>query len=122
MILPAGAADAELLEVVRITDPMGWFGWTDTVPGETVALWTDAQSVLAQVAALPSGTLMRCFSPRFALRAHAGTAVLFELAFCFSCERVGLYSTGGRSATQTFDPASPPAVELLRRFRESPTA
>ncbi|MFE0458415.1 hypothetical protein ACFW1A_04025 [Kitasatospora sp. NPDC058965] len=119
MILPAGAGTADLLEVVRITDPMGWFGWTDSVPGETLDLWTDAQPVLDLVAAMPAGTRMRCFSPRYALRAHADAGVLFEIAFCFECQVAGLYSTAGKLASQTFDPAAAPAVDLLRRFRRA---
>jgi hypothetical protein len=125
MLLPTTADAIELLEVVRITDPVGWFAWTDTVPGETVGIWEDAQQVLAQVAAMPPGTRMRCFSPRFALRAHTGEhpvfphQVLFEIAFCFGCEVARFYgpAVSGNLMSQTFDPGSAHAEELLRRFR-----
>ncbi|WP_035841444.1 hypothetical protein [Kitasatospora azatica] len=125
MLLPTTANLVELIEVVRIADPVGWYAWTDTVPGETIGLWEDAQQVLAQLEALPPGTKMRCFTPRFALRAHTGqhpdfpNQVLFEIAFCFQCEDAWFFGPAvtRESARQTFDPDSPPARELLRRFR-----
>ncbi|WP_329587094.1 hypothetical protein OG500_37465 [Kitasatospora sp. NBC_01250] len=127
MLLPTTADLVELVEAVRITEPHGWYQWTDTVPGETVGLWDDAQEVLALVAGLPASTRTRCFSPGFAVRAHTGPGqvfsgqVLFEIAFCFHCHAAWFYGQAvtPNLARQTFDPASAPARELLRRFRES---
>jgi hypothetical protein len=125
MLLPTTADLIERLEVVRITDPMGWPGWTDTVQGETVGHWPDAREVLALVAKLPRGTGMRCFTPGYALRAWTGAhpvfpeQVLFEIAFCFSCQRARCYGPAvtGDLEHQTFGPDSEPGRELLRRFR-----
>ncbi|MEU9073309.1 hypothetical protein ACFYUY_00445 [Kitasatospora sp. NPDC004745] len=127
MLLPTTADLIERLEVVRIDDPFGWYAWKDTVPGETIGWWEDAREVLADVAALPMGTRMRCFTPGFALRAHTGRhpvfpeQVLFEIAFCFECQGVRLYGPAvtGDLAYQTFDPGSARARELLRRFGEA---
>ncbi|MET8625724.1 hypothetical protein ABZW30_18580 [Kitasatospora sp. NPDC004669] len=125
MLIPTTANLIERIEAVRITDPLGWHAWMDGVPGETIGFWEDAQEVLALVAALPAGTRMRCFTPGFALRAHAGRhpvfpeQVLFEIAFCFRCQGAWLYGPAVTKdlAHQTFDPDSIPARELLLRFR-----
>jgi hypothetical protein len=130
VLLPTTADLIELVEAVRITEPHGWPGWTDSVPGETIGMWEDAQELLALVAGIPAGEGMRCFSPGFALRARTGghpvfpEQVLFEIAFCFQCNKAWFYGPAvtAQLAHQTFDPSSGPARELLRRFQKSAKA
>ncbi|MER7701909.1 hypothetical protein ABTX81_03260 [Kitasatospora sp. NPDC097605] len=125
MLLPTTADLIEIVEVVRITDPHGWPAWEDSVPGDTIGIWEDAQEVLTQVAGIPPGVRMRCFIPGFALRARTGRhpvfpeQVLFEIAFCFDCRAVRLYGPAVTRdiAYQTFDPDSIEARDLRRRFQ-----
>ncbi|GAA0657444.1 hypothetical protein GCM10010193_05150 [Kitasatospora atroaurantiaca] len=121
MLLPATADEIVLLEAVRITDSRDRHLWTDTVPGERVGLWDDAQEVLALIRDIPASEPMRCFSPGYAIRAHAADGKrLFDIAFCFRCHRAVFYGPDAPAeASQTMDPTSAPALELLRRFRES---
>ncbi|MFC9330363.1 hypothetical protein [Kitasatospora sp. NPDC057015] len=130
MLLPTTSAMTGLVEAVRIHDPHGWSSGTSTPPDESIAHWEDAQEVLALVAALPSSPAMRCFIPGYAIRAHCEPGrlfegqVLFEIAFCFQCRwaRFRGPAVTADIASQAFDPASAPALELLRRFRESAAA
>jgi len=122
MLLPATADRIALVEAVRITDSRDRHLWTDTVPGETIGLWDDdAQEVLTLISDIPASSRMRCFNPGYAIRAHtAGGKRSFDIAFCFSCHWAVFYGPDAPAeARQTMDPASAPAIELLRRFRES---
>ena len=74
---------------------------------------------LGLVASLPEAEQMRCFIPRFGIRVRAGATVLAEVAFCFSCHNAKAFPSAHTPDLPdwfTFDPASPPAQELLRLF------
>jgi hypothetical protein len=112
-----------VIDVVEIAaeQARGWAGRT-AVPGAVVDSWGGEQvgAVLSLVTALPEAEQMRCFVPRYALRLRDAAAVLAEIAFCFRCRNGATVSfepgfvVPGRF---TFDPDSPPAVELLSLFR-----
>jgi hypothetical protein len=90
--------------------------------GDSVALWDDdhARQVLALIADVPGSELYRCFIPGWGIRAHSPTDLLFEIAFCFRCHGARLWGPSvpaGEQGIHGFDPESPPALELLRRFR-----
>lgn len=120
MLLPATRPRTELVEVVRITDPMRHLTAAD-LAGDEVALWEgeQAEQALSLIADLPGSELYRCFVPGWGIRAHSSTDLLFEIAFCFRCHGARMWGpdvpAGQRS--QTFDADGPAALELLRRFR-----
>ena len=120
MLLP-DIDDVELIEVVHVTDSNRY--WNDQdLAGDVVAIWESdqARDVLALVAELPGSERYRCFFPVWGIRAHSLTGVLFEIAFCYQCHGAALSGPAvapGHRGIHTFDPDSPPAQELLRRFR-----
>ncbi|PLW73241.1 hypothetical protein GQS52_11340 [Streptomyces sp. SCUT-3] len=121
MLLPVDADQVLLVEAVRLARAPGR-PFPETVVGEELAVWVEgeAEQVLGLIADLPDGERYRCFTPRYGVRAHGNTDVLFEAVFCFSCN--GALFTGpsvpaGMRGIRTFDADSPPARELLRRFR-----
>lgn len=121
MMLPPVQETTELIEVVRITDPMGHLTSSHLV-GDEVAIWEAAEvsGALALIGAVPDSELYRCFVPGWGIRAHGATGLLFEIAFCFRCNGArlwGLSVPAELEGIQGFDPDSPPALELLDRFR-----
>ncbi|MFE4425250.1 hypothetical protein [Streptomyces sp. NPDC056817] len=124
MLLPPTHSKVELIEVVRITDPARHLTSQD-LAGDDVALWEGGQAhqVLALIADLPSSELHRCFLPGWGIRAHSSTGLLFEIAFCFRCHAARIWGPGLAVEHQgdTFDPGSPAALQLLRRFRSCVT-
>lgn len=123
MLLPLAHEKTELIEVVRITDPVRHLSAEDLV-GDDVAIWesTQANQVLTLIKDLPSSELHRCFIPGWGIRAHSATDLLFQVAFCFRCHGARLWGPGvpaAQTGIHTFDPDSPPARELLERFRGS---
>jgi hypothetical protein len=121
MLLPAASAQTELIEVVRITlamrDP-----FSDALAGEDVALWAsdEVQQTPALIIDLPEGEKRRCFSPGWGIRAHGPTALLFEIAFCFSCNGARLWGPevpAEHESIHAFDADSPSGRALLTRFR-----
>lgn len=123
MLLPITHKTAELIEVVRITDPIRHFGAED-LTGDEVAPWEAPQvdQVLALVGDLPDGEMRRCFSPGWGIRVHGATGLLYQLAFCFHCHGIRLWGPevpDGQQGLHSFDADSAPAQELLRRFREA---
>ncbi|MEU5308454.1 hypothetical protein [Streptomyces sp. NPDC021562] len=119
MQLPLNHGETELIEVVRITDPLRHLSSQD-LAGDTAALWEgdQAQQALSLIADLPEGELYRCFLPGWGIRAHSSTRQLFEIAFCFRCHGARLWGPGlpAGQQGQTFDAKSPAARELLDRF------
>ncbi|MFC8202111.1 hypothetical protein ACFUTV_43060 [Streptomyces sp. NPDC057298] len=123
MMLPPGQEKTELLEVVRITDPRRHHNAEDLV-GDEVAIWEAAQvsDALALISSVPAGELHRCFIPGWGIRAHSATDLLFQIAFCFQCHAARLWGPGVPAeldGIHGFDPDTLPALELLRRFRDS---
>lgn len=123
MLLPPTYGKTELMEVVRIDDPLRHVDSED-LAGVTVALWERdrAQQALSLIAGLPSGEQSRCFLPGWGIRAHDTTHQLFEIAFCFRCHGARAWGPDLPLARrrQSFDAESPAALELLRRFRSGP--
>ncbi|MER6914573.1 hypothetical protein ABT354_23110 [Streptomyces sp. NPDC000594] len=123
MMLPPVQERAELIEVVRITDPGRQLGAAD-LTGDEVAIWEAdrARDALTLIGSLPDSELHRCFIPGWGIRAHGATDLLFRIAFCFQCHAARLWGPGvptDMAGTHSFDPDSPPARELLRRFRDA---
>ncbi|MBM9509458.1 hypothetical protein [Actinacidiphila acididurans] len=123
MLLPPVHEKTELIEVVRITDPMRHLSAADLV-GDDVAIWEGAEvgDALALISSLPDSERYRCFAPGWGIRAHSATDLLFQIAFCFQCHGARLWGPGlpaGSEEFQDFDPDSPPALELLQRFRHA---
>ncbi|MFD7975520.1 hypothetical protein [Streptomyces sp. NPDC059071] len=120
MLLPLTPARPELIEVVRITDPVRHLTSGD-LSGDTVAIWAgdEIREALDLITDLPGDELYRCFLPGWGIRAHSATDQLFEVAFCFRCHgaRVWGPDVTAEQRRQTFDAQSPAARELLRRFR-----
>ncbi|MEE4420693.1 hypothetical protein [Streptomyces bugieae] len=120
MLLPLTHVQADLLEVVRITDPARHLTSED-LTGDTVAIWESdqAQQALTLIADLPGGEMYRCFLPGWGVRARSSSDLLFEIAFCFRCHGARIWSSDVPTGKQgqTFDAESPAARELLRRFR-----
>jgi hypothetical protein len=120
MLLPLTHLEAELIEVVRITDPARHLT-SRSLEGETVGLWGggEAREAFELIAGLPAGERHRCFLPGWGIRAHGCAGPLFEIAFCFRCHGARVWGpdlpAGRRS--QAFDGECPAARELLRRFR-----
>ncbi|MFF3517591.1 hypothetical protein [Streptomyces sp. NPDC002573] len=81
MLLPLAHVKTELIEVVRITDPMRHLSAEDLV-GDDVAIWgsTQANQVLTLIKDLPGSELHRCFIPGWGIRAHSATDLLFQVA------------------------------------------
>ncbi len=123
MQLPAPAvAVTALIEVVRISGLPGRKG--GPYPGEVVAHWAgdEIDGLFALVEALPGSVRHRCgFSPGWGIRAYDDDldAVLFEAAFCFSCDEVRMHGGAVPPAlcTQFFDSGAAQAEALLVRFR-----
>jgi hypothetical protein len=120
MLLPAVAAQAELIEVLRINGPMMPF--PRSIPGELIGLWDGEEAARAHTLAreLPAGERMRCFVPGYGIRAHDAGGLLFEIAFCFACNGALCLGPGipkELRGIQPFDPDSMPGQELLRRIR-----
>ncbi|MFF2375024.1 hypothetical protein ACFVUW_11640 [Streptomyces xiamenensis] len=123
MLLPPVQDQTELIEVVRITDGMRHLSAPDLV-GDDVAIWEAAQisSALTLISSVPDSELYRCFNPCWGIRAHSATCLLFQIAFCFQCHGARLWGPdvpAGSDGIHGFDPDSPPALELLQRFRAS---
>ncbi|MFE7590869.1 hypothetical protein ACFU6K_15845 [Kitasatospora sp. NPDC057512] len=123
MLLPDAASQASRIEVVRIADPVSAHGW-DSVTGEVLTVWETGhlRQALELMGALPEGDLRRCFAPGYGIRAHGPGGLLFGISFCFSCHGVWLAGPEVPSdlhGMQAFDADSPPARELLHRFRTS---
>ncbi|MFI5803124.1 hypothetical protein [Streptomyces sp. NPDC051561] len=123
MLLPSAHAQTELIEVVRITpdvnDPL-----PKTMTGEELAIWDaeEAREALALVKELPGSQPGPTFVPGWGLRVHGARGVLFEIAFSYDCHAARVWGPGmphKQEGIYSFDPDSAPAVELLRRFRES---
>lgn len=119
MLLPSPAQRIERFECVRITDIETQL-WTG-VPGETIGAWTgqDVTAVAELISRLPDGEMYRCFVPRYGIRAHGADAVLFEIAFCFRCHGALTLRPGHQERDEftAFDADSPPAQDLLGRFK-----
>ena len=125
MLLPLAHTKTELIEVVRITDPMRHLSSEDLV-GDDVAIWegTLTDEVLALMKDLPGSESYRCFIPGWGIRAHSATDLLFQVAFCFRCHGARLWGPSvpaAQSGIHSFDADSLPARELLERFRGSET-
>ncbi|MGW1348007.1 hypothetical protein [Streptomyces sp. sk2.1] len=123
MLLPNTREKAELIEVVRITDPMRLLG-SEGLTGDEVALWEDprTEQTLALISGLPDGELHRCFFPGWGVRVHGADGLLFRLAFCFDCHGVRLWGPGvpdGQEGIRGFDADSASARELLQLFRDA---
>ncbi|MFS4094202.1 hypothetical protein [Streptomyces sp. AF1A] len=120
MLLPLTHEKTERIEVVRITDPVRHLS-SENLAGDTAAIWSgdQAQQALSLIADLPGSEQYRCFFPGWGIRAHSSTDQLFEIAFCFRCHgaRVWGPEVPAEQRGQTFDAKSPPALELLHRFR-----
>ncbi|MET9916759.1 hypothetical protein ACFV1C_08445 [Streptomyces sp. NPDC059605] len=126
MLLPITREKAELIEVVRIADPIRHFGSED-LTGDEVALWEAPRTdrILALIDDLPDSELHRCFSPGWGIRVHGADGLLLQLAFCFSCHGIRLWGPGvpdEQEGLHGFDPDSAPARELLQRFRDAGSA
>ncbi len=111
----------EQIDVVAVALDDEWSRWPG-VPGEVIGTWAGdrVRGALELVAALPEAEQMRCFVPRYGLRLRAGSLVLAEVAFCFSCHNAMVFPSDRLPHLPrwfTFDPDSPPARELLRLFR-----
>ncbi|MET8957404.1 hypothetical protein [Streptomyces sp. NPDC004533] len=123
MLLPPIQEKTELIEVVRITDPMRHLSAANLV-GDDVAIWEAAQvsDALTLISSAPDSERYRCFAPGWGIRAHSATDLLFQIAFCFQCHGARLWGPGVPAeleGIQGFDPGSPPALELLQQFRSS---
>ncbi|MGW7545368.1 hypothetical protein ACWGKQ_30295 [Streptomyces sp. NPDC054770] len=120
MLLPLAHGKTELIEVVRITDPVRHLS-SENLAGDTVGIWEgdQARQALSLIAGLPEGELYRCFLPGWGIRAHSSTDRLFEIAFCFRCHGARMWGPvlPVEQQGQTFDAESPAARELLDRFR-----
>lgn len=119
MLLPSPAQDIRRFECVRITD-IETHLWTG-VPGESIGAWDgdDVTATAELIADLPDGERYRCFTPRYGIRAQGTNAVLFEIAFCFHCNGALIFHSGlpERGELVAFDADSPPAQDLLSRFK-----
>ncbi|MFF4576538.1 hypothetical protein, partial [Streptomyces sp. NPDC001410] len=83
---------------------------------------TQVRDVLTLISSAPDSELYRCFIPGWGIRAHSATDLLFQIAFCFQCHGARLWGPGVPAeldGIHGFDPDSPPALELLQRFRGS---
>ncbi|MFJ6700024.1 hypothetical protein ACIQM4_28790 [Streptomyces sp. NPDC091272] len=123
MMLPPAQEQTELIEVVRITDPMRHLNSED-LTGDDVAIWEAAQvsDTLRLIGSLPDSELYRCFIPSWGIRAHSDSDLLFQIAFCFRCHGARLWGPrvpGALNTIHSFAPDSPPARELLQRFHDS---
>ncbi|MBB1152716.1 MULTISPECIES: hypothetical protein [Amycolatopsis] len=118
MHLPSAADQIRRFECLRITDieTRDWAG----VPGEVLGGWDgdDVAPIAELIAELPAGKLLRCFLPRYGIRAHGSEGVLFEIAFCFRCNGA-LTLLPGRDEQDliAFDADSTPAQRLLEKFK-----
>jgi hypothetical protein len=129
MLLPESRHATELIEVVRLAGTMEPATSPD-LPGRTVAVWAadEAAGALELMLALPPGERARCFLPGWGIRAHGpAEEPLFLAAICFRCNGVRVWSPPAPGATRTdgfhpIDGQSPPARELLRRFRATEPA
>ncbi|WP_236067764.1 hypothetical protein [Streptomyces brasiliscabiei] len=126
LLLPASAVVATvLIEVVRVSGLPGRRG--APYPGEVVAHWAgdEVVGVLGLIGSLPGSAQHRCgFSPGWGVRAYGDDLgpVLFEAAFCFSCDEVRMQGDAvppPTPATQFFDAGSEEAQALLERFRRA---
>ncbi|MET9759996.1 hypothetical protein ABZ016_13205 [Streptomyces sp. NPDC006372] len=124
MLLPIAHEKTELIEVVRIVDPIRHITSED-LTGEEVATWEAPRTgqVLSLIRDLPGSELQRCFIPGWGIRARSATTdLLLHLAFCFDCHGVRLWGPGvpaGHEALHSFDPDSAAAQELLQQFRDA---
>lgn len=120
MILPAAAPQIQLIECVRIEYTEDSHLWS-RVPGTTIGIWEDADvtTIIDLVTALPDDEVMRCFIPRYGIRAHGPDGLLFEIAFCFRCHGAKIFTPDPekRGDLIGFDATSPPAQTLLTKFR-----
>ncbi|MFF1304333.1 hypothetical protein [Streptomyces sp. NPDC058307] len=123
MQIPAeSVAATSLIEVVRISALPVRRG--TPYPGRTVAHWAGDEAVeaLALIGSLPGSSQHRCgFSPGWSIRAYDDSLdlVLFEAAFCFSCNEIRMHGAAvpPELATQFFDADSPQGEALLALFR-----
>lgn len=125
MILPPAHERAELVEVVRIGDPVRQLGsrGLNREVAKVVEVWAgdEVREALALIAGLPDSPTYRCFLPGWGIRAYDARDPdpLFEIAFCFRCNgaRVWGHEVPEELGHQDFDAESPAGRELLRRFR-----
>ncbi|MEU9913703.1 hypothetical protein [Streptomyces sp. NPDC051001] len=112
MLLPPGHEKTELIEVVRITDPIRHMSSPDLV-GDEVAIWEAARvtETLKSVGALPDSPLMRCFFPGWGIRAHSASGLLFQVAFCFQCHGARLWGPTVPGDSTPFTASTPTAWE-----------
>jgi hypothetical protein len=123
MLLPISHEKTELIEVVRIVDPIRHISAED-LTGDEVAVWQAPQTaqILALIRDLPGSDLHRCFFPGWGVRAHSATDLLFQLAFCFDCHGIRLWGPGvpaGQEGLHSFAPDSASAQKLLQQFRDA---
>ena len=120
MLLPTASPQTQSLECVRIDDYSGSRLWT-AVPGTTIGTWLgkEAPEILDLVADLPIGDVMRCFMPRYGIRAHSADRLLFEIAFCFQCNNALILQPDPHKRRDLigFKADSRQAQDLLTRFR-----
>jgi hypothetical protein len=123
MLLPSAHEQTELIEVVRITpdanDPL-----PKAMSGEDLAIWDadQAREVFALVKELPGSQPGQTFLPGWGVRVHGERGMLFEIAFSYDCHAARVWGPSvphKQEGIYSFDPDSAPALELLRRFRES---
>lgn len=121
MLLPSAHEQTELIEIVRISpdanDPL-----PKTMTGEDTALWEaeEAREALALVKELPGSQPGQTFLPGWGMRVHGPRGMLFELAFSYECHAARVWGPAvphKQEGIYSFDPDSPAAVELLKRFR-----
>jgi hypothetical protein len=128
MLIIEGAERADAIDVITVDlkDRRPSHLW-QSAPGTVVDTWEGSRVALALglVAALPSGQMMRCFIPHYAIRLRQGPVALVDVAFCFECHnalRIPVRGGAGSSDLIGFDATSAPARELLDLLRSSAAA
>ena len=101
------------LHLVRIPSSDSGPRLPHPAPGEVVAVWEGdtPRRALALVRDFRPGGAMRCFLPRYALRALADGRALFDLVLCYRCQRL-LIRDGTVTTYFDFDSRHAAAVEL----------
>lgn len=101
------------LDLVRIPSAHSHPRPPHPVPGEVLATWEGdtLHRALTLVRGFRPGEAMRCFLPRYALRALADEQALFELILCYRCQRL-LIRDGGTTTRFDFDSEHPTATGL----------
>ncbi|MGW7441341.1 hypothetical protein [Streptomyces sp. NPDC054849] len=125
MRLPAAAVAATTrIDVVRVC--AGPDQWGDPMTGDVVGRWEgpEAAATLALIRKLPTAQMTLCaFAPGWGIRAYGDPAAppLFEVAFCYGCDKVWLWGPQAPEhlGRQEFASDSPNAQYLRLRFREA---